>query len=153
MPRGPRVSAIAGPALIAAWGVLMIVWALRLTHAARLQRRALWAAAFTDIMGWLVVCALTLFDYWQQDLPRLLNPGNFWPFFASTCALQGRTLPVTAVLLWYWWPVLRGRESGDLRPAVPTCAKCGYCLVGNVSGRCPECGQPSGGSGLTATRG
>jgi hypothetical protein len=26
-------------------------------------------------------------------------------------------------------------------PLENTCAKCGYSLVGNVSGRCPECGS------------
>lgn len=26
----------------------------------------------------------------------------------------------------------------------PRCASCGYCLRGNISGRCPECGTPVG---------
>ena len=35
--------------------------------------------------------------------------------------------------------ILRSRK----RPPPPGhCTHCGYCLIGNVSGRCPECGLP-----------
>jgi hypothetical protein len=34
------------------------------------------------------------------------------------------------VAVWYW---------GDPE----TCPRCGYSLLGNVSGRCPECGAPA----------
>lgn len=30
----------------------------------------------------------------------------------------------------------------DRRSGVPTC-RCGYCLIGNTSGICPECGRPA----------
>jgi len=30
----------------------------------------------------------------------------------------------------------------ERKPPAPKCHKCGYNLRGNVSGRCPECGQP-----------
>ncbi|UCG32037.1 MAG: hypothetical protein JSU68_10270 [Phycisphaerales bacterium] len=30
----------------------------------------------------------------------------------------------------------------ERKPPVPKCHKCGYNLRGNVSGRCPECGEP-----------
>lgn len=39
-----------------------------------------------------------------------------------------------AVLVW----TLRGRHRGPVHMA---CSKCSYDLTGNVSGRCPECGQ------------
>jgi predicted RNA-binding Zn-ribbon protein involved in translation (DUF1610 family) len=29
----------------------------------------------------------------------------------------------------------------ERKPAVPNCHRCGYNLSGNVSGRCPECGE------------
>jgi predicted amidophosphoribosyltransferase len=35
-----------------------------------------------------------------------------------------------------WW---RGRRP----TAVGHCRKCGYNLTGNISGVCPECGEPS----------
>jgi hypothetical protein len=40
------------------------------------------------------------------------------------------------------WPVLWaiGRERRATRVADPECARCGYILKGNLSGRCPECG-------------
>ena len=34
------------------------------------------------------------------------------------------------------------RKNTLVEPTEPRCAKCGYNLTGNVSRRCPECGQP-----------
>ncbi len=33
------------------------------------------------------------------------------------------------------------RKNTRVEPAEPRCATCGYNLTGNVSGRCPECGE------------
>jgi hypothetical protein len=41
-----------------------------------------------------------------------------------------------AFLGWLWH---RDRARRD--PARDQCAECGYCLIGNVSGVCPECGK------------
>src|SRR3954466_10734287 len=38
--------------------------------------------------------------------------------------------------LWLLWRGWRGRRVGD----APSCAACGYSLVGRSSDRCPECG-------------
>jgi hypothetical protein len=41
--------------------------------------------------------------------------------------------------LWAWlWVRLRNRQLSKRRGEI--CLECGYLLVGNVSGRCPECG-------------
>jgi hypothetical protein len=40
------------------------------------------------------------------------------------------TLP--ALLFWLWW---------DRSPRLGNCQEWGYDLTGNVSGRCPECGE------------
>ena len=42
-----------------------------------------------------------------------------------------------APTVWLWY-----RQAG--RPSPTACKHCGYDLTGNVSGRCPECGQPLG---------
>lgn len=44
-------------------------------------------------------------------------------------------LPIVVLRLRHCVRVLRGRGSH--------CTKCGYCLRGNVSGICPECGTPT----------
>ena len=56
----------------------------------------------------------------------------------------GLSYGLLAAFLAWLWPVRR-------RPRVnsPRCPKCDYSLIGNVSGRCPECGrkiEDSGGS-------
>ncbi len=43
---------------------------------------------------------------------------------------------VGALLSWLFWR-LRSSPSG----IGPQCSKCGYCLIGNTSGVCPECGN------------
>lgn len=45
-------------------------------------------------------------------------------------------LSVVGVLMAVFSPRSRTRSHGD----ESACAACGYCLVGNTSGRCPECG-------------
>lgn len=53
-------------------------------------------------------------------------------------------LPVplaTGVFIAHWWAVMTGRVSTELCPEGPLCSHCGYNLTGNVSGRCPECGE------------
>ncbi|GMU84538.1 MAG: hypothetical protein AMXMBFR47_44070 [Planctomycetota bacterium] len=49
---------------------------------------------------------------------------------------------IGAPTVWLWW-----RERRRMGPGC--CGDCGYDLTGNVSGRCPECGEAiaSGGSG------
>jgi hypothetical protein len=62
---------------------------------------------------------------------------EFVSFDISTLALLAFFVAVPwAATAWIY-------VTGD--PPMPepnTCAKCGYCLIGNESGRCPECGTP-----------
>lgn len=50
-----------------------------------------------------------------------------WPLVAAL---------VAGNVFWYWRDWRRRVRPGH-------CAKCGYNLTGNISGRCPECGQVS----------
>jgi hypothetical protein len=46
-------------------------------------------------------------------------------------------IPPLAWALWYY-----RRDRLRRRVAEGRCAKCGYALTGNISGKCPECGTP-----------
>jgi hypothetical protein len=72
--------------------------------------------------------------------------------FPAGCVLDGASMNLwpLAVLIWFplfwpvaaivrvpfWWYWLSHEESEEL----PACQRCGYCLTGNTSGVCPECG-------------
>jgi hypothetical protein len=62
------------------------------------------------------------YDTWFHLFHALVIPLNFG-IGILVCELVGR----------------RRRASDPVEP--PTCHVCGYNLTGNVSGRCPECGQ------------
>ena len=83
------VVGIASAALIVMWGTVLVICGRLLIREARLECRAMWTAAFAELAGWLIVCGLTLLDCCQQNLPRMLNTGIFWPFLTSSCAYSG----------------------------------------------------------------
>src|SRR6185295_5029923 len=65
--------------------------------------------------------------------------GYIWPSrVALACAAFGAllTLPASAVL------ILRRLRPNKSHPS-GTCKQCGYDLAGNLSGKCPECGEPT----------
>lgn len=139
-----KVGITSAAALQLASALILAMCAIRLVRGHCLSRWALRTAAIVEGARWVLVTT------------------GASPFWTATCSWRspyenavygglsvGTTLPGIGVILWYWWPVLRGRTSGDLRAGVPVCEKCGYCLVGSVSGRCPECGEPSGAGGAT----
>ena len=68
---------------------------------------------------------------WRVEVNRGGVPIHVWrvaiPFWAPMLILG---IP-TAVL---WWSKRRAVRAGH-------CEKCGYDLTGNVTGRCPECGE------------
>lgn len=46
----------------------------------------------------------------------------------------------SCMMVWYWRPVIRGRDAIDWADFEHICLRCGYDLTGNLSGVCPECG-------------
>ncbi len=62
-----------------------------------------------------------------------------WKLTAPLLPISGSSAGI-AVLL-----VLIPRVIRRRRAATSRCLKCGYSLIGNVSGRCPECGSITGG--------
>jgi hypothetical protein len=79
-----------------------------------------------------------LFDSVHRDpLVRSLFPWFPTMCFVALCMLLWRYLPEVGV---------KDRSNLDCCPRcgfdfVPRCQKCGYNLTGNMSGRCPECGN------------
>ncbi len=81
-------------------------------------------------------------DVSSQFIPPV--GGEWWPIVSVSNRVLYIAFPFwlalalvgvpTAVL---WWPVRRRKLPGH-------CQKCGYDLTGNVSGRCPECGEAVG---------
>ncbi len=118
------------------WGAALIVCARRLVACDRISRRVIWAMATVQGVGWALGSLLaTASRAATGSFPDTLVLG-------TDLISLGSPLVGAGVILWYWWPVLRGRVSPALDPDVPHCTRCGYNLTGNVSGVCPECGTP-----------
>jgi hypothetical protein len=80
----------------------------------------------------LLVPTLLLFSSWPDDTPSPAEVENTQALMASLpcwMAIAAALLVILAVVR------LRKHRRG-------ICARCGYDLTGNVSGRCPECGTP-----------
>ena len=99
--------------------------------------------------GWhlTMFCCLTLeYGLWAGFLEEERTLINF-------VASQGKHLAGTVafyalggMLIWGAWRLVRGKplvQDGTI------CERCGYSLIGNVSGRCPECGTPHARRNLT----
>jgi len=99
-----------------------------------LRRRWLWIATAGAALAWGLNLTLELT---LQPPLFLMGPDVAENWFLAQ-SLLGSLAAAAVVLLWYWWPVLVGRRQvAD----GPLCLSCGYNLTGNVSGRCPECGE------------
>ena len=98
--------------------------------------RHVWHAIGLYHDDWSVVPA-------KSYIPRRVGPldSSVFPFHVSI-AVTIWTLPVlvAALLLYDRWARL------SIYATIDRCRNCGYDLTGNVSGRCPECGErvPSG---------
>lgn len=82
----------------------------------------------------LRVASIRAWRWWvKRSDAFFLNPDDTLVGFRSWAyPLWIVFVPVAAVTGVLWW---RARHKDPL-----SCAFCGYCLIGNVSGRCPECG-------------
>lgn len=65
-----------------------------------------------------------------------------WSIFLQGCAAgalwaQVWALPLAMLLAWMWTPPVHNSGAS----VEQRCSRCGYGLTGNMSGRCPECGQ------------
>jgi len=84
-------------------------------------------------------------DAFRWDVERNIVSGPLWWWFdyqpgtqtRSSCFIAPLWLPLAVIGLAV---ILAWRR--DRRPPASHCRTCGYDLTGNVSGRCPECGQP-----------
>ncbi len=96
------------------------------------------------------VCSAFSGDGWEFG-PRLIAFGDVvrsgfnWP---SRYSYKGGEISYTGVLVPLWMPLLAVAIPTAIlfwrdRRRIPPghCQQCGYDLTGNVSGRCPECGE------------
>ena len=71
---------------------------------------------------------------------------HWWPIFTRT-TVGGRTCWYVGLPLWMIFVVVATPTAilwdRDRRPPAGHCQTCGYDLTGNVSGKCPECGEPT----------
>ena len=107
------------------------------------------------IMAGVAVGLVAWRRWWQLSLlfsgtmfafPYILMAidGSIWGFLDGggvivITALQN--LPIIPLALGGAWAASRRRCRRAARMASGHCGKCGYDLTGNVSGRCPECGE------------
>lgn len=84
--------------------------------------------------GWSITLAEATPRFLFNLFPTLVGtPARYyWRGYVPLWIPLGLLVLVTAAL---WW-----RERRPFPPG--RCASCGYDLTGNVSGRCPECGEP-----------
>lgn len=87
------------------------------------------------LAGWASGTAFALLALW---ILYLIEGDKFFPL---TLVFGGSYASVaSAILSSASYGVRKMMESRRLKPG--HCEKCGYCLFGNQSGVCPECGQP-----------
>lgn len=87
-----------------------------------------------------------LFCEYRRSHLQELWPVPWFPMYDNSAGGQGIFLPLWPVLLALLVPtIVLWRRF--FRLAEASCKRCGYDLAGNVSGRCPECGEPVTGKG------
>ena len=121
------------PAMLLLWGVrawiFLVYWRQgdRYTQLGRMIR-ALVAGSLAE-----VVVAVPVHVWAMRSRDCYCARGTY-----TTLVLAG------VVLLWAFGPgiiLLYMRENYRRARLFPSCQHCGYSLIGNTSGRCPECGE------------
>jgi len=96
------------------------------------------------------------FQWWTFDFSfpdTTLHPDPGWPDYTRPVRVPGRTLHADHIgiplsflaIVFAVYPVIsfiRGPLRRWRRLKSGGCVRCGYDLTGNVSGICPECGEP-----------
>lgn len=106
----------------------------------RMFDAALWTLALVATYHLIFVIAIMVLAYlgWHRDfggtVPFVTFPGFRW-FIALLIGLP--VVAVSAACFRRWTQKAVRRHSNR-------CVKCVYDLTGNASGRCPECGTPTG---------
>ena len=122
-------------------GTVLVVCAIGLVRGRRLWLRWLWLAILVDVGRWALLITSSYFEV-QANINSWVSTASAAQSWLQDAVHTGLSVPLSLVLLWYWWrPLWRERVIG-LQPEHAICIHCGYCLTGNVSGRCPECGHP-----------
>ena len=98
------------------------------------------ALLILDTVRWLAPAVLGLIYGWGT-----LKTEWVWMVLQSVHTLVAFPVLLAAGLYWWREPGRRGCDWVMLKDGL--CVTCGYNLTGNVSGRCPECGQPVVNSG------
>ena len=90
---------------------------------------------------------------WVATIFCMIQAGPYlWAFITSAqpqfgtlyaCNLLPSIIVMAFALLDASFRVISYRR--ERRRTEGYCAECGYCLAGNESGICPECGEPTGG--------
>ncbi len=93
-----------------------------------------WASFFMPCM---FLPAAPILEFLESSTPKEFR----WIFATYAWAVIVNSLFyafVGGVIGHFVWRSHRLREESQL----PRCRNCGYCLIGNTSGVCPECGLP-----------
>jgi hypothetical protein len=128
-------------AVVIALGVFILAllgWAM---DAVRVPRRAWWLP--WPILA-AIICVWTICSYPSYERAISKNGSlQTYVLFSMNFALYLTALGLLALTPLVGW--------NRYRPAVGICPRCRYDLTGNLSGVCPECGEPV--SDLVAARG
>jgi hypothetical protein len=84
--------------------------------------------------SWLARFGLRSLPYFgEMSFSRRVNPKRPNPWVVAV-PFWIVAIPLFAITVRCWWGAFSKRQPND-------CPSCGYSLIGNLSGRCPECGK------------
>jgi hypothetical protein len=100
---------------------------------------------YTSRNVWGGFCGPSAWVFWvpgpESEISCVEPTGSLWPALMIDHGLWYLSMPYWLMMVcvglptgFLWWRDRRRRPLGH-------CQQCGYDLTGNVSGRCPECGE------------